>query len=50
MRAPSVGSYKSRTTALAHITPAPMAVPWAMRQMISISMLGAMALQIEANT
>ncbi|MNW10760.1 hypothetical protein D3C71_2080430 [compost metagenome] len=47
-RAPSSGVYRSRTMARAHITTAPMAAPWAMRQAISSPMVGANALPKEA--
>ena len=49
-RVPSTGLYKSRSSARAHTTPAPMAMPWTVRQKISASMLGTMAHTMEDST
>ena len=48
-RAPVSGVYRSRTMALAHITAAPMAAPWTVRQTISSGIDAASAQPMEAS-
>ena len=49
-RAPSTGPYRSRTTARAAMTAAPMATPCKMRPAISQSIVGAKAHAVDATT